>query len=275
MKEIKENISLRTITSPEELALVTNLERIVWADDDPVPVNHYVAVVKNGGLVIGAFLNEKLIGFQYSFPGFNGSSVYLCSHSMGIHPDYRRIGIGEKLKRKQREVALEKAYKHIEWTYDPLETVNGYLNLSKLGGICKKYIENCYGDMPDVLNAGMPSDRFLVEWRIVEEKAEVAHDVNETGDVPRLINVIYDEQGFPVPESVHLDYGNNAELLYVPVPGNIQEIKIQRMSLALEWRMRTRDVFTHYFNNGWMATALKKSDQSSLYYYVLQKAIER
>ncbi|MCH6264174.1 GNAT family N-acetyltransferase [Neobacillus citreus] len=275
MKEIIENISLRTITSPEELALVTNLERIVWADDDPVPVNHYVAVVKNGGLVIGAFLNEKLIGFQYSFPGFNGSSVYLCSHSMGIHPDYRRIGIGEKLKRKQREVALEKGYKHIEWTYDPLETVNGYLNLSKLGGACKKYIENCYGDMPDVLNAGMPSDRFLVEWRIAEEKAEVAPDVNETGDVLRLINVIYDELGFPVPESVHLDNGNNAELLYVPVPGNIQEIKIQRMSLALEWRMRTREVFTHYFNNGWMATALKKSDQSSLYYYVLQKAIER
>lgn len=46
------------------------------------------------------------------------------------------------------------------WTYDPLETVNGYLNLSKLGGVCTQYIENCYGEMPDILNAGLPSDRF-------------------------------------------------------------------------------------------------------------------
>jgi predicted GNAT superfamily acetyltransferase len=125
--------------------------------------------------------------------------------------------------------------------------------------------------MPDVLNAGMPSDRFLVEWRIADERAESVLGVIENGEVPMLINVTADEQGFPVPESVHLDYGNHEGLLFVPVPGNIQEIKSQRMSIALEWRMRTREVFTHYFNNGWMATALKKSDQSSLYYYVLQK----
>ncbi|EKN66405.1 hypothetical protein BABA_16112 [Neobacillus bataviensis LMG 21833] len=264
-------ISIKTLTSPEDLTLVKNLESLVWADEDPVPVNHSIAVVKNGGMVIGAFIEEQLIGFQYSFPGFDGTNVYLVSHSMGIHPDFRKMGIGEKLKLKQREVALKKGYSLIVWTYDPLETVNGYLNLSKLGAVCTQYIENCYGDMPDILNAGMPSDRFLVEWRIAEDSRSECRVANESGEGPFLINVVFDEQGFPVPEPVLLDDGNDANVLYVPVPSHIQAIKTERMAAALEWRLKTRQIFSHYLNKGWMVTALRKSENPNLYYYILQK----
>ncbi|MFK9093944.1 GNAT family N-acetyltransferase [Bacillus salipaludis] len=264
-------ISIKMLTSPEDLTLVKNLESLVWADEDSVPVNHSIAVVKNGGMVIGAFIDDQLIGFQYSFPGFDGTNVYLCSHSMGIHPDFRKMGIGEKLKLKQRDEALKKGYKLIVWTYDPLETVNGYLNLSKLGGVCTQYIENCYGNMQDILNAGMPSDRFLVEWRITEEPVSGHLEMDENGDGPILINVAIDEQGFPVPESVDLNYGNDANVLYVPVPSHIQAIKTDRMVAALEWRLKTREVFSHYLNKGWIVTELRKSQKPYLYYYILQK----
>lgn len=99
--DLLEPITIRMLHSAEELTAVRDLESLIWADEDPVPVNHSIAVVKNGGLVIGAFSGPRLIGFQYSFPGFNGTTIYLCSHSMGIHPDFQKMGIGEKLKLRQ------------------------------------------------------------------------------------------------------------------------------------------------------------------------------
>ncbi|MEH7305081.1 GNAT family N-acetyltransferase [Neobacillus drentensis] len=268
--DLQDPIILRMLQTAEELTAVRDLESLVWADEDPVPVNHSIAVVKNGGMVIGAFSGARLIGFQYSFPGFDGKTVYLCSHSMGIHPDFRKIGIGEKLKVRQREEALNMGYQLITWTYDPLETVNGYLNLSKLGGVCTQYIENCYGEMPDILNAGLPSDRFLVEWNIAGATSKRRDDSADLYEVPLLIDVEMDAQGFPVPKSVFLDY-EDADVLYVPVPNQFQSIKSNNLKAALEWRMKTRKVFTHYLSKGWMVTALRKSDHTYLHHYVISK----
>lgn len=63
------NIDIRNIDNVKELLEVKALESMIWAMDDPVPVHHMAAVINSGGLVLGAFLNERLIGFQYSFPG--------------------------------------------------------------------------------------------------------------------------------------------------------------------------------------------------------------
>ncbi|PGY10361.1 GNAT family N-acetyltransferase [Bacillus sp. AFS031507] len=271
--DLQKLITIRMLHTAEELTAVRDLESLIWADEDPVPVNHSIAVVKNGGMVIGAFSGTRLIGFQYSFPGFDGTKVYLCSHSMGIHPDFRKMGIGEKLKLKQREEARKMGYQLITWTYDPLETVNGYLNLSKLGGACTQYIENCYGEMPDILNAGLPSDRFLVEWNIAEETSKRMEDFVDNHEVPLLIQVEEAAEGLPVPKDIFLDSEGDvwANLLYVPVPNQFQTIKANNLKAALEWRMKTRKVFTHYLSKGWTVTALRKSDQPYLHHYVLTK----
>lgn len=267
----QESITIRMLYSAEELTAVKDLESLIWADEDPVPVNHSVAVVKNGGMVIGAFSGARLIGFQYSFPGFDGTNVYLCSHSMGIDPDFRKMGIGEKLKLAQREEALKMGYRRIEWTYDPLETVNGYLNLSKLGGVCTKYIENCYGEMPDILNAGLPSDRFLVEWNIAEETSRLRSESMVIHEIPHLIDVEEDVEGLPVAKNVYLNYEEKANFLYVPVPNQFQMIKSKNLEVALEWRLKTREVFTHYLSKGWAVTSVKKSDHPTLHHYVLTR----
>lgn len=269
--DLLEPITIRMLHSAEELTAVRDLESLIWADEDPVPVNHSIAVVKNGGLVIGAFSGTRLIGFQYSFPGFDGTTIYLCSHSMGIHPDFQKMGIGEKLKLRQREEAINKGYQLIVWTYDPLETVNGYLNLSKLGGVCTQYIENCYGEMPDILNAGLPSDRFLVEWDIAGETSKPSEDSAKVEEVPLLIQVEVDAQGFPVPKAVLLDHEWNLNVLYVPVPNQFQTIKANDLETALDWRLKTREVFTYYLSRGWTVTALRKSNLPYLHHYVLTK----
>lgn len=268
--ELSNRISIRMLYYPEELILVRNLESLIWADEDPVSVSHMIAVVKNGGMVIGAFEGDRLVGFQFSFPGYDGTNVHLCSHSLAIHPEFQKLGIGEKLKRKQREEALKKGYRRIQWTYDPLETVNGYLNLSKLGGICTKYIENCYGDMPDIINAGLPSDRFLVEWHIDENTPFTEEKIKGEQEVPLVIQVDYAD-GFPVPVSVSLDNKGESDTVFVPVPGNFQKIKTECFEAAKEWRIKTREVFSHYLSKGWIVTGLRKSDQPNLYFYVLKK----
>ena len=51
---------------------------------------------------------------------------------LGIHPDYQLKGIGKLLKDEQRKIAKEMGYKLITWTFDPLESRNAYLNVSKL-----------------------------------------------------------------------------------------------------------------------------------------------
>ncbi|UQX56505.1 hypothetical protein M5V91_13605 [Cytobacillus pseudoceanisediminis] len=103
------SLAIKNLHTVKDLEAVYELETRIWSAEEAVPVNHTVATVKNGGFVLGAFLEEELIGFQYSFPGFDGTKVYLCSHSLGVHEEYRAFGIGEKLKHAQKRQRLRKA----------------------------------------------------------------------------------------------------------------------------------------------------------------------
>lgn len=260
---LKNEVSIRNLQTVTELEKVRELEALIWSLEDSVPVNQTVAAVKNGGFVLGAFLHDKLIGFQYSFPGFDGTKVYLCSHSLGIHPDYRAFGVGEKLKWAQKMTALLKGYDLITWTYDPLETVNANLNLHKLGGVCSTYMEDVYGEMNDGLNSGIATDRFLIEWRLKSES--VKRDLDRDA-----LHVIKTEQfnGNLTPKEIHMSLAHDT--LFVSVPGNFQTIKTENFSLAKQWREATRKVFIHYFKEGYIATDLLKEKQNH-YYYVLKK----
>ncbi|TCP21171.1 putative GNAT superfamily acetyltransferase [Scopulibacillus darangshiensis] len=267
----KDTIITRCLDSVEELDKVRELESIIWSRSESTPSHQTLTAVKNGGLVIGAFAEDKqLIGFQYSFPGFDGNNVYLCSPILGIHPEFRKLGIGEKLKRRQKEEAIKKGYDLIVWTYDPLETVNGHLNLHKLGAVCSTYIENCYGEMDDGLNQGMPSDRFLVEWRTRDDrktrKNNDEHRINEDFSVIKTAHI----DGYPEPIDIDLTKSRETGSLLVPVPSNFQKLKKGRLDLALEWRKNTRQVFSHYFKNGWTAIDLvRHPSDATLYCYVL------
>ena len=265
--EILSAISIRSIQTIKELEKVYELEAFIWSAEEAVPVNHTVVTAKNGGLVLGAYYQEKLIGFQYSFPGFDGENIYLFSHSLGIHPDYRKLGVGERLKIAQKEAALDKGYDRIFWTYDPLETVNANLNLHKLRAVCTSYIENAYGDMADGMNSGIPTDRFLVEWQIRDE-ALFDRSLNPL-QLPLLIESSM-RDGYLTAEKINLK--QTSEKLLVPVPGNFQDIKKYDLSVALTWREKTRAVFSHYLREGWRVTDIVKDPQKeSQYLYLLEK----
>jgi predicted GNAT superfamily acetyltransferase len=166
---------LSIIDTPEELAEVEALQRVVWPGNDleVVPAHVLLTAQHNGGLVAGAWAGERLAGFVFGFLGFHdvepAHRLKHCSHMLGVHPDFRGAGIGCALKTYQREHVLRQGLDLITWTYDPLLARNAQLNIAKLGAVCTTYLPNLYGAMRDGLNAGLPSDRFQVDWWITTQ----------------------------------------------------------------------------------------------------------
>ncbi|UTR09012.1 GNAT family N-acetyltransferase [Evansella sp. LMS18] len=270
---MNEGLIIRELMEVEEMIHVQGLEELVWGMD-PVPYHQTFTAVKNGGIMLGAFKNNTLAGFLYSFPGFHEEKgTYLYSHMLGIHPEHRRAGLGEKLKRHQRELALKKGYRLITWTFDPLESVNAYLNLTKLRAIGAQYMENYYGNLDDSLNRGLPSDRFLAEWHIDSPHAEsVVAAKADTAEGCLLLDTKINSAGFAVPvETSVAEEGDAAACYLAAIPNNFQVIKKEDSSLAAEWRMRTRKIISSLISSGYVAESVMKEKQHNRCLYVFKK----
>ncbi len=105
--QLRSSINIRILQTADELEMVRKLEAIVWSEEESIPVTQTMAAVKNGGFILGAFWEDVFVGFQYSFPGLDGQKLYLYSHTLGIHPEYRRMGIGEMLKNEQKATTFK------------------------------------------------------------------------------------------------------------------------------------------------------------------------
>ncbi|PJK17076.1 GNAT family N-acetyltransferase [Chryseomicrobium excrementi] len=261
-------IELRELKQRDELLEVQQLEQLVW-DMAPIPLHQTMTAVKHGGLIIGAYSQQQLVGFSYGFAGYTEGEAYLCSHMLGIHPEFRSQKIGERLKEYQRKVALEKGYHRIIWTYDPLESRNAYLNLTKLRGICSTYIENCYGEMEDGLNKGLPSDRFEIHWYIDTPHISTEPTRNER-DAVSLGSISWEEDHpmfYPTGEVM------DAPVYTLPIPKDFQSLKQQNPELAYAWRIQTRAVFQELFAKGYCATELVQGQDENRYLFVKQSML--
>ena len=62
----------------------------------------------------------------------------------------------------------------MEWTFDPLEIKNAYLNIEKLGAIARRYNVNQYGITSSPLQGGLPTDRLVAEWWMKSRRVEMS-----------------------------------------------------------------------------------------------------
>ena len=161
------SIEIRQLFHLDEFETVVNLQREIWgfADLELLPLRFLVVVSKVGGHVFGAFDGPRMVGFCFAIPGIKpGAIPYLHSHMLGVLPEYRNLAIGRRLKLLQKEDALARGIKLIEWTFDPLELKNAFLNIAKLGAIIRRYNPNLYGSTSSPLHGGLPTDRCYAEW---------------------------------------------------------------------------------------------------------------
>jgi predicted GNAT superfamily acetyltransferase len=171
---VSDNIQLRNCTDVEEFRACVVLQKEVWgfADNELVPLRIFSLAPKIGGQVIGAWEEASLVGFAFSIPGTRNGYSYLHSHMLAVKSDYRNSGLGRKLKLFQREDAIAQGYELIEWTFDPLEIKNAYLNLERLGAIARRYNINQYGITSSPLQGFLPTDRLVAEWWLKSKRVE-------------------------------------------------------------------------------------------------------
>jgi len=272
------SFSLRQLKSVEDMRAVQKVEQMVW-ESSPALINDTVATIRNGGIAIGAYIGEKMVGFIFAFPGYKNGMVYLHSHKMGVNPNYRKLGIGRKLKEMELKIANDIGYSLIDWTFDPLEGTNAYLNLHKLRAIAPHYIENCYGPMADKLNYGLPTDRFVAEWWITSNHvnkeqpwlSKIKFDENKV-----LLHTDINKEGLPIIISGNCEHSiisqkTDNEIWFLPIPSNFQQIKKIDAELAKDWRFSTRSIFKMLINEGYAAVDVLRISGYATYFYVFVK----
>jgi predicted GNAT superfamily acetyltransferase len=234
--------------------------------------------VMRGGILIGAFdaserepAAARMIGFVYSLAGIKDGAPIQWSHMLGVVDEFRNFGVGRWLKLLQRQRALAMGLDLIEWTYDPMQAMNAHLNFAKLGVVVQEYEENVYGDSRSPLHRGNPTDRFVAEWNIRDahvtgriDARPVSVRSSEVADAPHVNRASPARQ---LHECTDVDLNVDARRVVVEIPMGFTEMLSRAPDLALEWRMRTRLIFTTYFSRGYRAVdfTLDRSERKGAY----------
>ncbi|HUI73891.1 MAG TPA: GNAT family N-acetyltransferase [Candidatus Acidoferrum sp.] len=227
------SLTVRKCDSLEEFQACVDLQREIWgeADLDVEPSTTFIIAVETGGQVLGAFDNRRLVGYTLALVGLRNGAPYLHSHMTGVAAGYRDRGVGRSLKMFQREEALGRGIRLIEWTFDPLELRNAHFNLNRLGAICRRYLPNLYGITSSPLHRGLATDRLVAEWYL---------------DSPRVLAAIARETNDPLeaPATIHL-------------PAELEQWKANDPTRVQGTQARLRTEFSNWFGKGYAALAVR------------------
>ncbi len=241
-------LEIREIQSVTESMAMIALEERIWGVGEGMNRDLLTAMIHVGALAAGAFTTTgEIVALLLGFPTKDASIQH--SHALGVLPEYRRYGLGAKLKWLQRNWCLTRQIKTVQWTYDPLRAANAKLNLHKLGSSIGTYYQDYYGQMRGI-NAGAPSDRFLAQWHL--ESLGVISRLN--GHKPVFpselppVNTVTDS----IPNKTFLNLLEPQITFEIPV--DFSTLQSKNPVLALEWREHSRVVFNHYFARGYRIT---------------------
>ena len=263
-------IEIRRLRSLNEYRECERLQVEVWGD---LGAGSEVLQVtqKYGGMVLGAIEEGKLVGFLYAFLGRYHGRVVHWSHMMAVEKSHRDKGLGFRMKLAHRRLALQEGIKSICWTFDPLQSRNAALNIGRLGVRVEEYLPDCYGRFPSVIEKGLPSDRFVVNWQI--GSALVARRLrgpwlrHVSIDLPRINETCRNDEGFVVNRRISFSFAEPRLLL--EIPANTDEMRVRALKLAQQWRLETRRMFQRALESGCrvldFVTTRRGSDRRAFY----------
>jgi predicted GNAT superfamily acetyltransferase len=234
-------IVVRKCSALAEFQECVALQRQVWGEDDLEiePPTMFVVAANTGGQVLGAFDGAKLVGYTLAVAGWRDGQPFLHSHHTGVDSSYRDRGVGRKLKLFQREEALSRGIRLIEWTFDPLELRNAHFNLNRLGAICRRYLPDFYGITTSPLHRGLPTDRLVAEWHL---------------DSPRVAAAIAGNAAIHANAQVQLE-----------LPAALEDWQRSNSVEVAAVQARLRNDFKKWFNQGYAALGLRTTTTGSAY----------
>jgi predicted GNAT superfamily acetyltransferase len=221
------DIVVRQCEKLEEFHRCVEIERDIWGESDleTEPYVTFVVAAQTGGQVLGAFDGDTMVGFTLGLAAFRDNTPYIHSHMTGVLSSHRDRRVGRLLKLYQRDEALHRGIRHVEWTFDPLETRNAHFNFNRLGAIARTFKPNFYGVTSSPLHRSLPTDRLLVDWQLDTKRVR---DPQES------------------PATIHLP----AEL------ERWKQDEAEREHLEAE-QLRIRDEFLHWFAKGYAVTGIR------------------
>ena len=236
-----EGIVIRKCQALEEFHACVVLQREVWgeADLEIEPLTMFVVASLTGGQVLGAFDGETMVGYTLAVVGLRQGVIYLHSHQTAVRSAYRNRGVGRMLKLFQRDEALGRQIRLVEWTFDPLELKNAHFNLNRLGAISRRYIPNLYGVTTSPLHRGIETDRLVAEWRL---------------DSPRVIAAIQDL----APDA------SDAPAV-IELPAELEQWQQNDAPRVQAVQTRVREEFTKWFAREYAAIGVRAGEKGQAY----------
>lgn len=269
---MSETFAIRSLSTLEEYSECVQLQEQTWGRgfSERVPVAILKVSQRLGGVVAGAYdADDRLVGFVFGMTGWEDGRAVHWSDMLAVRPELRGTGLGRRLKEFQRECMLAQGVDVIYWTFDPLESRNAYLNISRLGVVVREYARDMYGDTDSPLHKGIGTDRFIARWEIATER--VVRRL--AGPGPRFTELLDGTERALAVEDADAEMvrpaepvlGLDARRIAVAVPRDIQGVKAKATDLAVAWRKATRSVFTHYLGRGYEVRELVREGPYSSY----------
>ena len=236
----KPSITVRSCDSLEDFHACVALQREIWGEDDleVEPATLFVVAAHTGGQVLGAYDGNTLVGFTLALAALRNGAPFLHSHMTGVRANYRDCGVGRMLKLFQREEALSRDIRLIEWTFDPLALRNAHFNLNRLGAICRRYVPNLYGVTTSPLHRGLATDRLVAEWYL---------------DSPRVVAAVTGEL-IPAPSCATVE-----------IPNLLDDWMTSDLPRVQTVQTAVREQFTEGFAKGYAAIAVAKTADTTTY----------
>ena len=256
-----ESIQIRECVAIDELDSCVRLQREVFGlpELEISPRRHLIVSRQAGGWTLGAFVNERLVGFVHHLAAVRGSEIFGYSHMMAVDPDYQNQGVGARLKWSQRGRALQEGRSFIKWTWHPMQARNAHFNLNRLGVTVSSYAENFYGTdyatTPTLAGAeppGIDSDRLFANWQLNSRRVE---------DLAKGVSAL---------ETV----ADKADAV-INIPANWTKLCREQPAAAKQEQLRVRGEFERAFAAGCVAAGFERSAEQPRYLLYQKEALQK